>query len=353
MFFTFFMIISSLLYAFLTNKNKNFKYLANKTIHFDCANYQELSNITCIPTNELKPFKYICNAIRRMFRYDRPKMSSFIKFKMNQFRKHVIDEESLANIDFLEKSLLCAVIYRRQYTQFNSYQQNHSIQYEKELPEIKKKYKFKHFTEEIFYFHNGLRFQTDKIKKYIKERDILDIGSFNGDSCTVLKDYTDRKVYSYDISLKNIKSYLKTMKKNNIHKDKYEIMHLGLSDKIGLISISSCGNAGCSILSGGHEVVNLTTIDNEVKKRNLNVGFIKADVEGIGLDVVKGGIETIKKQKPVLEFAVYHGFDELFGIFDLLKDDIGGYIFQIHSENMVIQSAGEIALFAYPSELMN
>lgn len=142
------------------------------------------------------------------------------------------------------------------------------------------------------------------------------------------------------------------MRLNNIPSNKYEIFHLGMSDKIGQLSIRKCRDAGCSLSRKGGNIVNLTTIDIEVKKRNLKVGFIKADVEGIGLDVIKGGSETIKSQKPVIEIAIYHDFNEMFGIFDFLCD-VGGYIFEIHSENMKIQSAAEIALFAYQSSILN
>lgn len=353
MIYLFLLLISYSIYAYFSFKSYNlFKVLAKQVIFFDFTTYQSLSNINCRDRGELRPFKYVCNAIRKKFSYDRPKMTSFVHLKMMEFRNSVRDAESLANIDFLEKSILCAVIYRRQYVDFNQYQQNHNQQYHSELGEIKQKYKNNHYLPEVFYFHNGLRFASDKIKQYIKERDILDIGSYNGDSCTVLKDYTNRKIYSYDISQKNIDKYLKHMKLNNIPSDKYEMIRMGISDKVGQIGINSCNNAACSVSSKGNEIINLTTIDIEVKNRNMKVGFIKADVEGVGLDVVKGGIETFKSQKPVVEIAIYHSFEELFGIFDFLKNEIGGYIFEFHSENMNIASAGEIALFAYPSSLI-
>lgn len=41
----------------------------------------------------------------------------------------------------------------------------------------------------------------------------------------------------------------------------------------------------------------------------------------------------------------------MFGIFDFLVNEIGGYSFQFHSEKMHVASCGEMALFAYPSFL--
>lgn len=320
-------------------------------VDFVFLNIKNLLNLKCNTQNEKRTFKYICNEIRRKFSYNRPQMVSYIRFLISKFLESIHDPESIANIEFLEKSFYCAVVLRQQYDQYNEYQLQHFQQFNNELPMIKKKYKNHFYSQEVFYFHNGLRFASNKIKNYIKDRDILDIGSYNGDSCTVLKDYTNKKIYSYDISQKNIKSYMFHMNQNKIPSSKYEIMRIGMSDKPGNMSIKACNNGGCSISSKGDEAVNLTTIDIEVEKKRINVGFIKADVEGVGFEVIKGGKETIKKQKPVIEFAVYHSFSELFGIFDFLKNQIGGYSFQIHSENMKVASAGEIALFAYPSFL--
>ena len=141
------------------------------------------------------------------------------------------------------------------------------------------------------------------------------------------------------------------MKLNNIPNNKYEIINSGMSNKVEQTYIKFCHDPGCSVNSKGKVLINLSTIDEEVKNRKLKVGFIKADVEGLGLDVIKGGFKTFKKQKPVIEFAIYHSFQEMFGIFDFLLNEIGGYSFQFHSENMNVASSGEIALFAYPSFL--
>lgn len=186
--------IYSILITTIIINEKVCKTISYKDINFDFVLYQKLAEIECIKDSEKYPFKSICNQIRKKLGFDRPKMASFIKFKMDQFRRKVRDSESLANIDFLEKSLLCAVIYRRQYVKFNSYQINHSERYKIEEPEIMKKYINDDFTQEVFYFHNGLRFASNKVKEFIKKRDILDIGSFNGES--YLMKYHEIKQYS-------------------------------------------------------------------------------------------------------------------------------------------------------------
>lgn len=51
--------------------------------------------------------------------------------------------------------------------------------------------------------------------------------------------------------------------------------------------------------------VRTDTIDNFVKKRNISrIGFIKIDVEGHEFQVIEGGLETLKEQKPVLQIEI-------------------------------------------------
>ncbi len=51
--------------------------------------------------------------------------------------------------------------------------------------------------------------------------------------------------------------------------------------------------------------VHTDTIDSFVKKKNIpRIGFIKMDVEGHEFQVIEGGSETLKKQKPVLQIEI-------------------------------------------------
>ena len=64
------------------------------------------------------------------------------------------------------------------------------------------------------------------------------------------------------------------------------------------------GNASLANLSKSNNVEKISCyvrkLDNFVSEKNLKVDFIKCDVEGAELLVFKGGIETIKKHKPII-----------------------------------------------------
>ncbi len=100
-----------------------------------------------------------------------------------------------------------------------------------------------------------------------------------------------------------------------------------------------------------NDIVNMTTIDEESKKHNFKVGFIKVDVEGYGLKVIKGAINTIKKQRPVLSLAVYHNREELFETKPFLEKHLENYVFEFHLQQFDEGDMNELILFCYPKEL--
>ena len=51
-----------------------------------------------------------------------------------------------------------------------------------------------------------------------------------------------------------------------------------------------------------------TTIDKFVEENNIEkIDYIKMDVEGAERNILEGAIKTIKKFKPSLAIAIYHG----------------------------------------------
>ena len=75
----------------------------------------------------------------------------------------------------------------------------------------------------------------------------------------------------------------------------------------------------------------MTTLDDFVRDIPKPVGLIKADVEGMGLELVEGSLETIKKDLPILSLCIYHNKEEFFGIYELLKSLDLNYEFKLES----------------------
>ena len=169
----------------------------------------------------------------------------------------------------------------------------------------------------------------------------------------MLKEYTNAKVYCYEFSDSNISEFFNVMKLNHVQPQKYELVPVALRDHCGRMSVEKDNgvNSGRLLKTGTGYEVEITTIDEEAKKRNFNVGFIKIDVEGDGMRIIKGAIETIKKHRPVLSIGVYHNREELFNIKPYLEEHLKDYIFEFHLQGFSECDFNELILFCYPKEL--
>lgn len=284
----------------------------------------------------------------------------YVARKINKLRKG-LDAKSNEVLNYV----LDAMVYTRFYK--NSWWEKGNISFPKEhiehmnrwyteFPDIKSKYDLgggNEIVPEVFYFHHGLRFTNPKVLNYIKGKDIIDCGAYIGDSVLVLRYYTNATIYCYEFSKTNIKAFEKVMKLNSVS-SKYIIVPVALSDEVGNIRVEKEkeANSGRQLKEGDGYSVKKTTIDEEAKKRNFKIGLIKADVEGDGMRIVKGAINTIKQHRPVLSLAVYHNTDELFGIKPFLEENLKDYIFEFHLQQFELGNFNEMILFCYPKELL-
>ena len=135
------------------------------------------------------------------------------------------------------------------------------------------------------YFLDGFLPENGKV--------ILDCGAAMGDTAIVFADqYPDSKIYSFECIEKNIELLNKNLELNNI--SNVIPINVFLSSKTGKINIDSIEYDSISI-------------DDYVKKNNINnIGLIKFDIEGAELEALNGGINTIKKHKPLLYIPIYH-----------------------------------------------
>lgn len=265
----------------------------------------------------------------------------------NQILDHMIDmmiyQKFLKGHPYVETKLSLPI-----------YMQKHGKKWVKEKNELKKIINLdgEELGPEAFYFHHGLRFANAKIRDYIKNKNILDCGSYIGDSLIILQNYTNQTIYCYDFCKPNIEKFKKIVKLNKVNNN-YKMIESALGEEVKTISIESRKNvdAGARLKTGNDELVKITTIDEEVKKHNMRVGFIKMDVEGHALEVIKGAINTIKKQRPVLSISIYHSPSELFDVKPFLEQHVENYIFEFDIEQFSIGDFPDTVLFAYPKEL--
>ena len=64
----------------------------------------------------------------------------------------------------------------------------------------------------------------------------------------------------------------------------------------------------------------VVSLDSYVSEKNLpRVDFIKMDVEGAELDILKGSANTIARFKPILAISVYHKLDDFWTLMNFVK----------------------------------
>jgi FkbM family methyltransferase len=186
------------------------------------------------------------------------------------------------------------------------------------------------------YNHHGLRWLPQAVKDYIRERDIVDVGASIGDSLTILDEYTNHRVISYELMPDTAQLARKAAA--HLPAEKHLVLLCGLSNFTGIVNVSTHGNEESTFLSTGSVEVPISTIDIEAQRLNLTVGLIKADVEGYEIDVLKGARETIQRDHPIITMSIYHNAEFLdlpkllleFGY--ELRFDFGQYWAQLHWE---------------------
>lgn len=209
---------------------------------------------------------------------------------------------------------------------------------------------FNQFEPEVFYDNCGINYI--KNINQIKNKSIIDAGGFIGDSAIVLSDYTDKAVYSFEPLLQHCNMMLKTIELNK--KSNIVPVNMALGDSNGEICLFSHGhidsgfsinNANESDFNRIENKVKMTTLDSYVKENNIEVGLIKTDLEGFEQPFLKGAINTIKEQKPVLIISIYHNYSDFFEIKPMIENLNLGYKFKI-IKNRVPKAIVETRLLA-------
>ncbi|MCI8889139.1 MAG: FkbM family methyltransferase [Hungatella sp.] len=190
------------------------------------------------------------------------------------------------------------------------------------------------FDVSVYYYQCGIGALEDIGK--LKDKDIIDAGAYIGDSSVVLANYTKKDVYAFEAFYDNFKQIDNICK---INETKNVIpVNLAISaqsDDIVTFYIREAGQTGHGIIKrnglGYKSEVNVKTItiDEYVKQHNLQVGLIKAHIEGAERELIKGAKETILKYKPALLISIYHTADDFFELKKLIEDFNIGYKFKI------------------------
>lgn len=192
----------------------------------------------------------------------------------------------------------------------------------------------RHFESSVFYFKHGIHELQKSSLEYIKEKDIIDVGGFIGDSVLVLEDLCPQTIYTFEGVQKHFELIKETLRINHIQNCIAE--HLALGAEIGQVIFDIKGSSSNMQTLDyieqieGQETVAMTTLDAYASEHELNIGLIKVDIEGAEQQFLQGARKTIEKFRPVLLLSIYHNADDFFGIKPLIESWNLGYRFHIH-----------------------
>lgn len=197
-------------------------------------------------------------------------------------------------------------------------------------------------------YHHGLTLLPESVHQYISGSDFIDAGAYDGASSIVFQKYEPRCVYSFEPSLENQSLFMETMKKHRVPAKNFQLIGQGLSDGEGFLHYDPIAGIGTKLTDSGPQTTKVTSLDAFTEEHGLTVKLIKADVEGMGLSLLKGCLQTIKKHRPVLLLSVYHNREELFGLYELLKSLNLSYNIRFRALHY---SVYELTMIAFPAEL--
>lgn len=184
-------------------------------------------------------------------------------------------------------------------------------------------------------------------KKWMDGVNFIDAGAYTGDTVREMLEENIRPAgvycfeadYSNYIKLKAFKSECTEI--SNLVCENYALWDS--KTKLGM----KFSNYNARIdLNSEEMVVETTTIDDYFK--NIQVGFIKMDIEGAEKWALTGGMGTIKRDRPILAISIYHGLDDIVEIPQMLMKELSHYVYVVRHHSYTYS---ETVLYGVPEEL--
>lgn len=203
---------------------------------------------------------------------------------------------------------------------------------------------------ESSYFHHGLR-DIPNAKGYLNGKCVIDAGACKGDSALIFIDhYHPAKVYSFEPSPRNCVEYKTNLERNHFTENQFVLCQKGLGAERGIIHFQDTGDGANNLQTTGECEAEVLPLDEFCKGIPERVGVVKADVEGMGLDLIRGAEQTIRADRPILLLSIYHNPEEFLGIYQLLKSWDLDYRITARLMRLPMQ-VDELDLIACPNEI--
>ena len=168
----------------------------------------------------------------------------------------------------------------------------------------------------------------------VRNKDIIDAGGYVGDTALLFSSYTDKSIHVFEASPSNMDIIRETIRLNQL--ENIVPVSKVLGEKSGTATFSLGERNSCNSLVErpgynypNHIEVPVITLDDYVRENNLEVGLIKVDIEGGEQLLLKGAVETIRTQHPILLISIYHSANDFFEIKPMIEKMCDKYTFRI------------------------
>ena len=168
----------------------------------------------------------------------------------------------------------------------------------------------------------------------VRNKDIIDAGGYVGDTALLFSSYTDKSIHVFEASPSNMDIIRETIRLNQL--ENIVPVSKALGEKSGTATFSLGERNSCNSLVErpgynypDHIEVPVITLDDYVRENNLEVGLIKVDIEGGEQLLLKGAVETICTQHPILLISIYHSANDFFEIKPMIEKMCDKYTFRI------------------------
>lgn len=181
---------------------------------------------------------------------------------------------------------------------------------------------FNNYEIPVFKFHHGLILLDKIAKEYLINKDCIDAGSHTLDSAVMFSTYYNfNSIYSFELDKKNYLQGLGIVNSKYSHLKNIISINEGIWRENLNIPIINSGTNFSSIdkKSKNKKLSKVVKLDSFCTKNNLNLGFIKMDIEGAEYDALIGTKETIKKFLPIMSISIYHNPKDFFEIKPLIE----------------------------------
>ena len=188
------------------------------------------------------------------------------------------------------------------------------------------------FDSSVFFTRYGI----DKLTTLdsVRNKHIIDAGGYVGDTALLFSSYTDKNIHVFETSPSNMDIIRETIRLN--HLDNIVPVSKALGEKSGTATFSLGERNSCNSLVErpgynypDHIEVPVVTLDDYVRENNIEVGLIKVDIEGGEQLLLRGAVETIRTQHPILLISIYHSANDFFEIKPMIEKMCDKYTFRI------------------------